>query len=57
MREVDMNKTPIRPWWLALLHGLVNQATQAVEADRGGRRCSRPSAMTCARRSPRPRLR
>ena len=23
------------PWWLALLHGLVNQATQAVEADRG----------------------
>jgi two-component system, OmpR family, sensor histidine kinase KdpD len=35
MREVDMNETPIRPWWLALLHGLVNQATQAVEADRG----------------------
>ena len=23
------------PWWVALLHGLVNQATQAVEADRG----------------------
>ena len=23
------------PWWLALLHGLVNQATQAAEGDRG----------------------
>jgi two-component system, OmpR family, sensor histidine kinase KdpD len=30
-----MNETPARPWWLALLHGLVTEATRAVEADRG----------------------